>query len=100
MRTALFVIGIASLLGSGIAAQKQDSARAASLKVSGMSCEICAATVEKAAKEIEGVIAVSVSHKKGTADVTYDSGKASPESIAKALNAKTPFKATAPAQKQ
>lgn len=66
------------------------------LKVSGMHCGACAETVEKAAKKMDGVATVKASQPDGTATVTYDPVKTTLDAIAKAINAKTPFKAEAP----
>lgn len=49
-----------------------------------------------AAKCIDGVIDCKASYKKGTAEVTYDSSKTTPEAIAKVISETTGFKATAP----
>ena len=65
------------------------------LKVSGMACGACASAVEKAAKRIEGVTSAKVSQPKGTAEITYDPAKTTPEAIAKAISAGTLFKAEA-----
>jgi copper chaperone CopZ len=44
-------------------------------------------------KKIDGVIAAKASQPKGTADITYDPAKTSPEAVAKIISEKTPFKA-------
>ena len=49
-----------------------------------------------AAKRIDGVKDCKASYKKGTAEVTYDASKTTPEAIAKVIFEKTGFKATAP----
>ena len=72
---------------------KPKTAQACTLNVSGMVCSACAATVEKNAKKIDGVISVKASQPKGTAEITYDPAKTSPDAIAKAITKKTPFKA-------
>ena len=106
MRKALAVMGILGVLGFGPAAAEQTTqqpkeGQVCMLKVSGMACGACAATVEKAAKKIDGVIAAKASQPNGSAEITYDPAKTSPEAIAKALNDKTPFKAeVAPARKR
>ena len=66
------------------------------LKVSGMFCGACAKTVEKTAKKIDGVKSAKVSQPKGTAEITYDPAKTSPEAIAKAITEKTPFTSEVP----
>lgn len=49
-----------------------------------------------AAKSVKGVKDCRASYKKGTAEVTYDASKTTPEAIAKVISEKTGFKATAP----
>ncbi len=51
-----------------------------------------------AAKRIDGVKDCKASYKKGTAEVTYDPSKTTPEAIAWAISETTGFKATAPSQ--
>ena len=105
MRKALAMMGILGILGFGPAAAEQASqprdGQMCMLKISGMACGACAATVEKAAKKIDGVIAAKVSQPEASAEITYDPAKTNPEAIAKALNEKTTFKAeVAPARKK
>lgn len=99
MRQALVIMGLLSVCGFTTAAQKEQqpaAGKTATLKVSGMSCGACAARVEKAAKEIDGVKAAKVDQPKGIAEITYDAEKTTPEAIAKAISKKTPFKAEVP----
>lgn len=49
-----------------------------------------------AAKTVDGVKDCKASYKTGTAEVTYDPSKTTPEAIAKVISEKTGFKATAP----
>jgi copper chaperone CopZ len=77
----------------GAAAQ---TTQTGTLQVSGMHCGACAATVEKAAKKVEGVAAVKASQPDGMATVTYDPVKTTLDAVAKAINAETPFKAETP----
>ena len=49
-----------------------------------------------AAKRIDGVKDCKASYKNGTAEVTYDPSKTTPDAIAKVISEKTGFKATAP----
>lgn len=101
MRKALAIVGLVSAFGVASAAspQKSDTPKPGQvcvLKVSGMSCGACAEEVAKAARKIEGVTAAKVSHQKGTAEITYDPAKTTPEAIAKTITDKTVFKAGAP----
>lgn len=50
----------------------------------------------RAAKSIEGVKDCKASFQKGTAEVTYDPAKTTPESIARVISDKTGYEATAP----
>ena len=48
-----------------------------------------------AAKSVDGVKDCRADYKTGTAKVTYDPSKTSPEAVAKVISEKTGFKATA-----
>lgn len=91
----MLVCGFVSLLWVSAIAQTTETGV---LKVSGMHCGACAATVEKAAKKVAGVASVTASQPEATAHVTYDPVKTTLEAVAKAINAQTPFKAE-PAKK-
>lgn len=96
MRTFIAMMSILGTLGIGVAAEMQEKAPAGQLcvlKVSGMHCGACAKTVEQAAKKIEGVTAAKASQPKGTAEITYDPTKTTPDAIARIISQKTPFKA-------
>ena len=82
MRTLTAAI-IVSFMGLSAGAQTTD--KPVVLKVSGMSCGVCAKTVEKEARKIDGVKAAKVSQPKGEAEITYDPAKTSPEAIALSL---------------
>lgn len=56
------------------------------------------AAVTLAAKRIDGVKDCKTSYKKGTAEVTYDPSKTSPEAIAQVISEATGFKTTAPSK--
>ncbi len=49
-----------------------------------------------AAKTVNGVKDCKANYKTGTAEVTYDPTKTTPEAIATVISEKTGFKATAP----
>lgn len=98
MRNMVALMSILGFLGfsTAVFAQptgKPPSAQTSTLKVSGMACGACAATVEKAVKKLDGVTAAVVSQPKGTAEITFDPTKTSPEALAKAITEKTSFKA-------
>ncbi|HWK12416.1 MAG TPA: cation transporter [Vicinamibacterales bacterium] len=71
---------------------KNDHAAVCTLKVSGMTCSGCEAAVRMAAKRVIGVTSVTASAKSGTAKVSYDASKTSPEAIAKAVTTHSGFK--------
>ncbi|MGH9383593.1 MAG: heavy-metal-associated domain-containing protein [Vicinamibacterales bacterium] len=102
MRKGLAVMGLLGVFAIGAAAdQTTDTGKTGQicvLKVSGMICNACAATVEKTVKKIDGVKQTKVSQRKGSAEITYDPAKTTPEAIAKIINQKTNFKAEPPKQ--
>lgn len=90
----LALMAILGVLGSGSATVAQsDKGDVCILKVGGMACSACSARVEKEVLKIDGVKAATVSQPKGTAEITFDASKTSPEAIAKAITEKTGFKA-------
>ena len=98
MRKVLALMGLLALLGVVAPAAAQTDKPAAgdvcTLKVTGMSCGSCAKTVEQTALKLDGVKAVKVSQRKGTAEITYDPAKTTPEAIAKYITKETGFTAT------
>src|SRR5437870_2341220 len=102
MRRVLAVMGLVGMFGIVASAnQTTDTAKTGQvclLKVSGMICGTCAATVEKTVKKIDGVKRAKVSQPKGTAEITYDPAKTTPEAIAKIISDRTNFKAEVPKQ--
>ncbi|MBA3269174.1 MAG: cation transporter [Acidobacteria bacterium] len=94
------ILSMLSMLGIGASAQTNEKGQAqgtsVTLKVSGMACGACAARVQKAAKAIDGVTAATVSQPKGTAQITFDPSKTSPESIAVLITKKAGFVAELP----
>ena len=78
------------------AGQERPTTKTASctLQVSGMTCSGCAVAVRNAAKQIDGVREATVSYERGTAEITYDPARTSPEAIAKEITEKTGFKAS------
>jgi len=97
MLVLMGLLGVLGLGGATAAAQKADkAARVCVLKIEGMACGACAARVEKEAKKIDGVTAAKVSQPRGSAEITYDPARTSPEAIAKTLSKETGFKTKAP----
>lgn len=100
MKTSLALVGTIAIVGAAHAgpqeANEPASRSVVTLKVSGMRCHMCAATVERAAKKLDGVIAVTANQPQGSAEVTYDAARTSPEDIARLLTAKSGFRSEAP----
>jgi len=71
------------------------ASQVAVLKVEGMFCAGCEAAVKMAANKVDGVRDAQVSSETGTAEITYDPSKTSPEAIASAISDNTGFKAEA-----
>lgn len=82
-----------------VSAQQQPATKVCTLKVNGMTCEVCTTAVKLAAKKIDGVKDAVVSYKNGTADITYDPAKTTPDAIAKIVTEKSGFKAAVQARK-
>ncbi len=62
------------------------------IKVSGMTCQACAVSVQKGLGKTKGVKHAEVSSEKGVASVTYDDAQANEQQLRDAIN-KTAFKA-------
>ena len=93
MKTTPTLVSVLAIVGAAEAGA-QDKARPAepttvTLKVSGMSCSICATTVERTAKRLRGVTAVRASQPRGEAEVSYDATKTTAEDI-KSSSPRTP----------
>ena len=94
MRRLFIAAAVLSFLNVPVTGQERSEK--ATLKVAGMSCNVCAKTVEQEAKKIDGLKTIAVSQPKGQAEITYDPSKTSPEAIAKRITEKTSFKTEAP----
>jgi copper chaperone CopZ len=96
MRRLVAIMSVFAIFGTSLLAQKSaDSApgTVCSLRITGMACSACANTVERAAKKIPGVTSAKAHQPSGSAEIAFDPAKTSAEAIAKAITAKTPFKA-------
>ena len=62
------------------------------IKVSGMTCDACAVSVQKSLEKVKGVKRAEVSSEKGLATVTYEDTQATAQQLREAIN-KTGFKA-------
>jgi copper chaperone CopZ len=104
MHAAPILVSALAIVGAAEAGA-QEKARPAeattvTLNVSGMSCSICAATVERTAKRLAGVTAVTASQPRGIAEVTYDASKTTAEDIAKFIEKHSGFRAEVPKAKR
>jgi copper ion binding protein len=77
----------------------QPSLKTVDIPVDGMACVVCAATVKKTVKSLDGVSRVEVSLEKRSARVTYAADRLSPERIAAAID-KLGYKAGTPREVQ
>ena len=80
---------ISILLLAGVALGKEVTAQ---IKVSGMTCQACAVSVQKSLERTKGVKHVEVSNEKGLATVVYDDAQTSEQQLREAID-KTGFKA-------
>jgi mercuric transport protein len=88
---------IAALLGLIIAlslatATVSAATKTATIRVEGMHCKMCSASVAKALQATDGVEKVEVSHEKGVAIVQYDDQKVTEAKLREVING-TGFKA-------
>lgn len=83
MKQILTTLAIGGLLCCA-SARAEDST--VTLKVTGMTCDKCAAGVQKALKKVDGVKAAEVSLDKNQAVVTVDSVKVKTEQLIAAVN--------------
>ena len=103
MRKTLMVVGLLAVgtltsgvvpsSSAGLLAQQVATMKVCTLKVTGMTCAGCTTAVKLAAKKVEGVKDATASYEKGTAEITYDSAKTSPDAIAKVVTEQSGFKA-------
>ena len=93
------IVGVLLAVGAVISTTGRKATAATkvcTLKVEGLTCVTCEPPVKKAAKAIAGVSDANVSWQAGTAEITYDPAKTSPEAIAKIISEKTRYKAAVP----
>ena len=88
---------VAALLGlvlvlSLVSVSVSAATKTATIRVEGMHCKMCSASVTKALEATEGVEKVEVSHEKGVAVVQYDDQKVTEAKLREVING-TGFKA-------
>jgi copper chaperone CopZ len=76
------------------ASETKIATKTVSLKITGMTCEGCAAAIKIAAKTVDGVSDTVVDYPKSRADVTYDPARTTPQAIAAAITQESGFAAT------
>jgi mercuric ion binding protein len=82
-------IFLAVLLMAAVAMAKEVTTE---IKVSGMTCQACAISVQKSLEKVKGVKRADVSSNKGFATVVYDDAQTSEQQLRDAID-KTGFKA-------
>jgi len=88
---------VAALLGlvlvlSLVSLSARAATKTATIRVEGMTCKMCSASVTKALEATEGVEKVEVSREKGVAVVQYDDAKVTEAKLREVING-TGFKA-------
>lgn len=73
------------LFPANIATSSESTVKKITLKVEGMSCASCPATVKSALKRLPGVISADVSYKEKKATISYYDGKVTVEKMIKAI---------------
>ena len=81
-----------TLLLAGVALAKEVTTE---IKVSGMTCDACAVSVQKGLEKTKGVKHAQVSSERGVATVVYDDAQVNEQQLRDAIN-KTGFKAEPP----
>lgn len=101
----IVAFGVAVLVGAGLGAwtwrerarqqspEPSSGAAAVTLRIEGMTCAGCAVAVKLAAERVAGVAQAVVRLEDGTAVVTFDPVKTTPEAIARTITEQTGFKA-------
>ena len=70
---------------TSVAASPSDHLATVELRITGMSCEACAAGIESTLHEVAGVASANVSFEKKQATISYDPKWATPEQFAEAV---------------
>src|SRR5829696_8865149 len=85
------LLGLILVLSLG-ATSALAATKTATIRVEGMHCKMCSASVSKALEATEGVEKVEVSHEKGVAVIQYDDAKVTEAKLREVING-TGFKA-------
>ncbi|GBE36129.1 mercuric transport protein periplasmic component precursor [bacterium BMS3Bbin07] len=81
----ILVFLLSSVVYTGYAWSAQGNLKKVTLKIEGMRCITCPATIKAALKRLPGVINVAVSYKEKTATVQYEKDKVTVEQMIKAI---------------
>jgi len=95
-RITKFVLGAVLVLSVGVITASAFT-KTVTIKVDGMMCAKCSASVTKALKATEGVQEAQVSSEKGEAVIKYDDQKLTEAKLREVINS-TGFKAAEPKQ--
>ncbi|MEZ5332819.1 MAG: cation transporter [Thermoanaerobaculia bacterium] len=82
---ALLALGAVGWVGQAVADGNDAQATTSTFDVEGMTCGGCEAGVKLKVKKLDGVTSVEASYDDGTAVVTYDPDKVTPEQIIAAI---------------
>lgn len=94
MKKLLFILVVIAFVSCNQAGKNKTDEKTATesvqvvestINISGMHCENCVASVEKGVKELDGIVAVTVSLNDSTAKVSYDNSKLELATIEKAI---------------
>ncbi|HYG81992.1 MAG TPA: cation transporter [Pyrinomonadaceae bacterium] len=85
------LLGLIVALSLGALSARAET-KTATIRVEGMHCKMCSASVAKALQATDGVEKVEVSHEKGVAVVQYDDQKVTEAKLREVING-TGFKA-------
>ena len=97
MKKLLFVLVVFAFVSCNQAGKNKTDEKTATesvqfvestINIGGMHCENCVASVEKGVKELDGIVAVTVSLNDSTAKVSYDSSKLELAKIEEAIEAR------------
>ncbi len=84
-RIIFSVFVLVCLLFTNKVLSSEGTVKKVTLKVDGMSCASCPATVKSALKRIPGVISADVSYKEKKATISYYDGKVTVDEMIKAI---------------
>ncbi len=80
------LVAWAALAGEGADPSNAESAATSTFHVTGMTCGGCEVGVRRVVNKLEGVQEVDASHEEGTATVTYQADKVTPDDIIAAIS--------------